>query len=212
MLLPPNCQDSLNGPSCSAFRILMGLSWKQIGKAQTRYQPSTTGGTGWPDGHCQSQCWRHQDQERAGESKLLWIWCEIFFENIYLFLLGRSAKEGPAHLGLVVGIWDLGFGICKFFSHFRPFVASHALRAKSSTPCFCFIFIPASLSLIISFLRMIRTLTEGEVKQSLCHCESLTNRRSNSKSLTEDQIQTWLQSVFRFNKLGRYGGWLCFPN
>ena len=34
--------------------------------------------SGGTRGHLQSQCWRHQDQERAGEGKLLWIWCEDF--------------------------------------------------------------------------------------------------------------------------------------
>ena len=64
----------------------LGFSWKKMSKAQARYQPPITGGTRGHDGHFQPQCWRHQDQERAGEGKLLWIWCKNFNWNNPPFL------------------------------------------------------------------------------------------------------------------------------
>ena len=52
------------------------------------------GGAWRPDGHCQPQCWRHQDKEGAGESQLLWLWCK---EHVVHFIV-KSLLVLSSHL------------------------------------------------------------------------------------------------------------------
>ena len=77
------------------FTKHLQTKWQMVHVVIVRlYNFNFSGGAWRPDGHCQPQCGGHQDQEGAGESQLLWLWCK---EHIVHFII-KSLLVLSSHL------------------------------------------------------------------------------------------------------------------